>query len=155
MSYIKSRNSKKRGEFVPRFPEKYKGRYPIVYRSEWERMYCQWCDSNQKVVSWSSESIYIPYYDPVKQKTRRYYPDFTIKYKTSRNKFVKFLIEVKPYKETIAPKSTKRKSEKTRMYEQTTYLTNKAKWKAAEDYCKKFGYVWKILTEKELFRKRR
>ena len=36
------------------------------------------------------------------------------------------------------------------LYEQKTYVKNKAKWEAAEKWAKKKGIEFKILTEKEL-----
>ena len=145
---------KKRGKdiFTPNAPEKYKGRYPIVIRSTWERAFCQWCDSNPMIKSWSSESITIPYFDPVKRRRRRYFPDFFMVVKDKTEKEIKYIVEIKPFKETLPPKP-KGKKKKTRLYEERTYSTNQAKWKAAEDYCKKFGYTFKIITEKELFGK--
>ena len=147
MSFIK-RKKNNQGQFIPRFPEKYKGRYPIVVRSSWERLFCQWLDSNEGILEWSSEGICIPYYDPVQMKKRRYYPDFWIK--TNRGKF---LVEVKPYKEIKPPSKRGNKTTKTKIHQEATYITNIAKWKAAEQYCKKMNLQWKILTEKELFKK--
>jgi len=72
--------------------------------------------------------VEIPYFDPVKQKHRRYYPDFLVKVidkNTKRDKI--WLIEVKPFKECCPPVVTKGKSKKTKLYEAVTYATNKAK----------------------------
>ena len=35
---------------------------------------------------------------------------------------------------------------------ETTFRTNQDKFKAAEEYCKKLGYKFLILTEKDMFR---
>jgi len=136
--------------FTPNTPEKYKGRYPIVIRSSWEKAFCQWCDSNPMVIKWSSESIAIPYYDPVKRRRRRYFPDFFMVVKDKSEKKIEYIVEIKPFKETVPPKPGK-KRKKTRLYEERTWSTNQAKWKAANDFCKKFRYIFKIITEKELF----
>jgi len=32
-----------------------------------------------------------------------------------------------------------------------TYAKNTAKWKAAEEYCRKKGWKFKILSEKDIF----
>jgi hypothetical protein len=61
-----------------------------------------------------------------------------------------WLIEIKPYKETIQPKTHGNKSNKTKLYEAKTWEVNKAKWKAAERYCRLKNWKFKILTEKEL-----
>ncbi len=49
------------------------------------------------------------------------------------------------------PINGKKKSLKTKLYEQKTYMINAAKFKAAEQYCRKLGYVFKLVTEKQLF----
>lgn len=140
------KNKSGKGTFTPKFPEKYKGKYPIIIRSEWERLFAQYLDRNNSVIEWSSESIVIPYQDPINGRKRRYYPDFF--FKTDKDKF---LIEIKPHKEIIPPKKSKKKSKKTMIYETKTYRINYAKFNAASDFCKKMGYKFKIITEKELF----
>ena len=144
---------KKHGQFVPRSPKKYKGRYPIVVRSSWERSMCQWLDRNPHVVEWSSESIFIHYFDPVRNKKRRYFPDFYILMKDKNDKLSQFIVEVKPYKETIPPSNRGKKSKKTKVYETKTYTTNQAKFDAARQWCDKMGMEFVILTEKQLFGK--
>ena len=91
-------------------------------------------------------------HNPVKQRKRRYYPDFWLKVKDKDGKTVKWVVEVKPYKESIPPQG-RGKTNKTRIYETKTYKTNQAKWRAAVDYCGKMGFKFKILTERELFGK--
>ena len=71
----------------------------------------------------------------------------------TRDGIKKFLIEVKPYKQTIRPevKLTKfNKPRKSTVYEQLTYIKNKAKWEAAEKWCKKHDMEFTILTEHHL-----
>jgi hypothetical protein len=36
------------------------------------------------------------------------------------------------------------------LYEQLTYIQNMAKWEAAKKWCKKRGFEFTVLTEKEL-----
>ena len=151
MTFVKRKKNKNQGQFIPKNPDKYTGSYPIIVRSSWERMFCQWLDANQNVMSWTSEGVVIPYYDPIQQKRRRYYPDFWVKWNTPQG-IQQFLIEIKPNKETKAPKSSRYKSTKTQLYQEATWVTNQAKFEAAEKYCRKMGWNWKILTEKQLFR---
>jgi hypothetical protein len=40
---------------------------------------------------------------------------------------------------------------KSLLRRQAEYVKNRAKWQAAEQWCKKKGYEFCILTEKELF----
>jgi hypothetical protein len=110
-------------------------------------------------LEWSSESIEIKYPHPyfkTAQGTpqfRRYYPDFFIKVKDSHGNVRKYVIEVKPEKETVPPDGPRRgKSRKTILEERKRWDINKAKWKAAMNVCNKMGYYFKILTEKQLFR---
>lgn len=145
---------KDHGQYIPRNPKKYVGRYPIVTRSSWERSLYQWLDVNPCVLEWSSESIFIAYFDPVQQKRRRYFPDAYALIEGKNGKATPFLIEVKPFKETHSPSTRGNKSHKTLLYEQKTYATNQAKWNAAQIWCSKMGYVFRILTEKELFGKK-
>jgi len=39
------------------------------------------------------------------------------------------------------------------IHEVATYVINKAKWKAAEEYCAMRGWKFQILTEKEIYGK--
>jgi hypothetical protein len=129
-----------------------KGTKYVICRSSWEEKFCKWCDNNPNILYWSSEAISIPYYNPIKQKECRYFPDFLIKVVDKDKRIEKnWLVEVKPFKECIPPTKTKNKSKKTQIYEKFTYETNKAKWKAAQQYCKLKGLTFKIITEKELF----
>ena len=68
-----------RGVYKPENPKKYLGNAnQIVYRSLWERKLMRYCDTNAKVIAWASEEIAIKYYNPVKKKVARYFPDFYI-----------------------------------------------------------------------------
>jgi len=149
---IKLKVGRGQNVYTPMFPQKYKGRYPIVSRSSWELQFMKWCDANPNILEWSSESIKIPYLDPVKGRRRRYYPDFWVKVKDKDGNVVKYIVEIKPHKESIPPKP-RGKTNKTRRYEMKAYATNQAKWKAAKDYCRRMGLRFKVLTEKELFGK--
>ena len=41
-----------KGKFRPKHPEKYKGDAGnIVYRSSWERIFCNWCDNNDDIIN--------------------------------------------------------------------------------------------------------
>lgn len=153
MTFIKCKKSGGNcSEYIPKNVEKYVGRYPIIIRSSWERMFCQWIDVNPNVLAWASEAHIIQYYDPIQMKNRRYYPDFWMRVKTSE-KDIEYLVEIKPKKETIPPIARGNKSSKTKLHQEATWITNQAKFEAAQKYCKRMGFEWKILTEKELFKK--
>ena len=141
------RNSREK-EFVPYNFDKYIGTYPIICRSGWELRFCQYLDSNDDVTEWASEGHRIRYFDPVRNKYRVYYPDFFVKMINRR----RFIVEIKPLKDCRLPKKVGGKSPKTMAIRESTYITNKAKFKAAKEYCKKLGYEFVVLTENDLFR---
>lgn len=135
-----------KGKFRPNHPEKYKGDPTnIIYRSSWELKMMSKLDKADNVEKWSSEEIVIPYISPLDMSRHRYFVDFWVKYKDGKQE----LIEIKPKKETVPPSPQKTKS-KRYIKEVMTWAVNSAKWKYAEEYCKKRGYEWKILTEVEL-----
>ena len=91
----------------------------------------------------------LPYRSPIDNKIHRYFPDFYIKVKESNGKIKRYIIEIKPKKQTIEPKVKKRKT-KGYIYEVYEYAKNQAKWKAAEEFCKDRMWEFKVLTEDEL-----
>ena len=140
-----------KGKYQPSFPKKYKGDPTnIVYRSLWERTFMKYCDTNENIVEWFSEEICVPYRSPIDNKIHRYFPDFYIKVKESNGSIKKYIIEIKPKKQTIEPQVQKRKT-KGYIYEVYEYAKNQAKWKAAEEWCADKGYEFKVLTEDDLF----
>lgn len=141
-----------KGLFTPTNPQKYRGDVKnIIYRSSWERTACSWFDTTPEVVFWESEETIVPYYDPVKQKNRKYYMDFKLMTRQADGTLKVILVEIKPYKQTIKPRANKNKSQKTILTEQTTWVTNSAKWAAAREYCKLRDWGFVILTEKHLY----
>jgi hypothetical protein len=143
-----------KGFFKPFHPEKYKGNpLKIVYRSRWELKYMSELDLDKSVIQWSSEEVIIFYKNPLDQKTHRYFPDFYVK-KLVNGEIKEYIIEIKPYKQTIKPKKpAKQKNERYPLRflkEAATFVINTQKWSAAEHYCKNRGYEFVLLTEKEL-----
>jgi len=139
----------KQGVYIPANASKYRGNHRnIFYRSSWEKIFMRWCDRNQNIIEWGSEEFFIPYRAP-DGKVRRYYPDFYIKVRDQTGVSKKYIIEIKPDKQTRAPVQGK-KTRKQFLYESNTFLKNQAKWKAARKYCKKRQAEFLIFTEKEL-----
>ena len=133
------------GKYNVSFPRKYKGdSNNVIYRSSWEYKFMKWCDLTPSIQELGSEEIIIPYISPVDGKRHRYFPDFYVKIANR-----KYLVEVKPMKQTKEPKTQKRVTKKY-ISEVTTWAVNKAKWKAAEEFCLDQGWEFKIITEKEL-----
>lgn len=140
----------KQGIFKPINEKKYHGTTPIIYRSGWELHFFRWCDANENITKWGSESVVIPYLNPITGKTSRYFVDGIITIKEG-NELTTYLIEIKPYKQTLPPTKHGNKKPKTIITEQRAYATNMCKWKAANEYANKKGWKFIILTEKELF----
>ena len=139
-----------KGRYNPVNPKKYKGNSQnIIYRSLWERKFMVYCDTNDKVLEWGSEEIIIPYISPWDGKVHRYFPDFYIKVKQSSGNIKKFIIEVKPKKQTRPPKPVERKTKRW-INEVRPFGINEAKWKHATKWCKDNDMEFKILTEEEL-----
>ena len=139
-----------RGKYYPSNPKKYKGDYHnIVYRSLWERKFMVYCDNSDNILEWGSEEIIIPYLSPWDGKLHRYFPDFYIKVKQASGDIKKFIIEVKPKKQTRPPEPVHRKTKKW-LNEVKTYSINEAKWKSASEWCSNNDMEFKILTEEEL-----
>jgi hypothetical protein len=137
--------------YKPSHPEKYQGNpNNIICRSSWERRFCYYCDHNSDIVSWASEEFCIKYISPVDNRIHRYFPDYLIKVKEQSGNIKTYVIEVKPKKQTVAPKKKSRVT-KTYLNECRTYAVNQAKWKAAEEWCKDRLLEFKIITEEDLF----
>ncbi len=137
-------------KWKPSNPEKYVGDPNDIWsRSSWETKFMKYCDSHPDIVEWGSEPFPIPYFDPVKNKQRRYFVDFWVKIKQKDGSFKKFLIEIKPDKFTRPPVQPKRKT-KGYIEEQLQYVTNTAKWEAANKVCQDNGIQFLILTENHL-----
>jgi hypothetical protein len=137
------------GVFHPVNKEKYKGTLPITYRSSWEKHAFYWCDRNTACVSWGSESTVVHYEH--KGGRHRYFIDLTATFKT-KDGLKKFLIEIKPHKQTVPPQDSPRKKKRTLLMEQAAYSKNQAKWNAARQYAHRKGMEFVILTEKQLFK---
>jgi hypothetical protein len=146
-----------RGRFKPKHPEKYKGDpTKIIWRSTWELSLMRKFDSHPDIVEWRSEEIAIPYINPAKKsggRTSRYFPDFVIKKRVGDNKYQIIMIEVKPKKQTMPPDPSKKyntpsgRVSRQFLKEAVTYEVNKAKWEAAERYCRERGWTFQIMHE--------
>jgi len=138
------------GKYTPRNPEKYVGNVGnILYRSSWELDTNKFLDFNVNVLRWASEPFPIPYIKPTDGKIHYYYPDYWVEYKTTKGKILQEIWEVKPLKQT---KSTSNvgKSKKQQLIESVVLAINRAKWKAAEAFCKKNKIKFKLITERQL-----
>lgn len=139
-----------KGKYKPSYPKKYKGDPTnIIYRSLWERKFCKYCDTNEKILEWGSEEIALPYRSPIDNRVHRYFPDFYIKVLESSGQIKKYLIEIKPKRQTAPPTKPQRQTKKY-LYEAYEYAKNQAKWRAAKEFCEDRQWEFKVLTEDEL-----
>jgi hypothetical protein len=138
-----------RGRFYPKHPLKYKGDpNKIIYRSSWEVRVMKYLDENDGVVWWASEEMNVKYISPVDGRVHRYFPDFVVKVRRKDNSSTIFMLEVKPEAQT----KLRQPKRVTKQYinEAATYAVNQAKWKYAEEFCKDHGWVFRVVTEKDL-----
>ena len=137
------------GKYKIKNVKKYKGNHRnVIYRSLWERKFMVYCDQHPSILQWSSEEISVPYISPVDKKSHRYFPDFIIKKIDKNGKTKIMMIEIKPSSQVSKPKSSGRNVKILK--ENVRWQINNAKWRAADKFCKKHGWEFKILTEKEL-----
>jgi hypothetical protein len=134
-----------KGGFSLKNPEKYVGTKLPVYRSSWEMSVMLFCDNNPSVQQWSSESVKIPYRDPLTGKHTVYVPDFLVVYVDRNQKKHAELWEVKPANQTLIEKVGKNP------YNQAQFVKNQAKWAAASHWCQQNGVKFRILNESDIF----
>lgn len=133
------------GIFQPQNTTKYVGTLPITYRSAWELTFMNLCDQHPYVEKWASESIKIPYQDPFTGKIRNYIPDFFVLYADKNGKKHAEIIEIKPLSQSIPEAARTQK-------DMESIALNEAKWKAAHEWCIRQGIIFRIMTEKQLYR---
>lgn len=131
-------------EFIPKNPHKLVGNAKPFYRSSWELTVMSLLDQHPNVIQWASESIAIPYKNPLTGKMHQYIPDFFIVYRDKSGRERAELVEVKPAKEAIAENARSKR-------DKAALMINTAKWAAAMTFCKKNGINFRILTENELY----
>jgi hypothetical protein len=143
------------GKFKPKNPFKVIGNpNNIIYRSKWELCFLKWLDTTPNVIRYASEEVIILYRLPTDGKIHKYFMDFYMEVRQPTGIIKKFLIEIKPFSQTIMPKAPKN-GVLTESYQNDikTYIKNQAKWDAARSVCLQKGWEFCILTEKELFKK--
>lgn len=147
-----SKRNKKfyQGYYVPTNIQKYIGKKDnIIYRSGLELKFFRFCDNNPNVVEWGSEEVVLEYWDSLQKKSRRYFIDAYVKI-TEGDITKKYLVEVKPWKQTQEPTATKGKKKSSLLHESIMYQNCLDKWKFAREFAKKHGMEFIIITEKEL-----
>jgi len=133
------------GRFEMKNPSKYVGNKKPLARSSWEFVFMRMLDEHPGVESWASESIQIPYRDPLTGKYSIYVPDFFIVYQDKGGKKNAEVVEVKPKNQTMRENVGKSR------YNQEQYIKNMAKWEAASAWCKQKKVRFRIVSEDDIF----
>ena len=133
------------GPYTVKNPTKYVGTGMPRYRSGWELSFMRFLDNNDNVMQWASESIQIPYRNPVTGKQSIYVPDFLITYRTRQNILVGEVIEIKPKKQSII-------ESKMNNRDRMVVAINYAKWDSATKWCNRNGLKFRVITEEDMFR---
>jgi len=133
------------GRFEMKNPDKDVGKKTPLARSSWEFVFMRMLDEHQGVEKWASESIQIPYRDPLTGKYTIYVPDFFIVYNDKKGGKHAEVVEVKPESQTVLEKVGKSQ------YNQQQYVKNIAKWEAANAWCKQQGLRFRVINEGEIF----
>lgn len=133
------------GTYQVKNVEKYVGKGTPRFRSGWEHAFMRFCDNNDNILQWASESITIPYRNPITGKQSIYVPDFLITYRTRQNTMVAEIIEIKPKNQSIV-------ESKMNANQRAVVAVNYAKWDAATKWAKRNGLKFRVVTEDDLFR---
>ena len=104
----------------------------------------RFADNHPSVIQWASESIQIPYRNPLTGKHSIYVPDFVIIYQGKDGKRRGELIEIKPKSQTSL-------TEKTSQRDRLSIAINHAKWESAAKWCKHKGLHFRIVNEADIF----
>ena len=133
------------GKFNLKNPDKYIGLGTPTYRSSWEFAVMTMCDNNPAIQRWASESIKIPYRDPLTGKPTVYVPDFLVVFVDNKKNKRAEVWEIKPANQTLKERVGKNP------YNQAQYVKNMVKWAAARAYCSQNGMKFRIITEHDLY----
>jgi hypothetical protein len=133
------------GTYQVQNAEKYVGKGTPRFRSGWEHAFMRFCDNNDNILQWASESITIPYRNPITGKQSIYVPDFLITYRTRQNTMVAEIIEIKPKNQSIV-------ESKMNANQRAVVAVNYAKWDAATKWARRNGLKFRVVTEDDLFR---
>jgi hypothetical protein len=133
------------GRFEMKHPDKYVGKKTPLARSSWEFVFMRMLDEHPGVQSWASESIQIPYRDPLTGRQTIYVPDFFIVYVDKNKQKHAEVVEVKPSNQTL------REAVGKSQYNQQQYIKNLAKWEAAVAWCKQQGIKFRVVNEDDIF----
>jgi TnsA endonuclease N terminal len=134
----------RQGPYTVKNVAKYVGNGTPKYRSGWELTFMMFLDSNDNVLQWASESIRIPYRNPLTGKQSIYVPDFLVTYRGRNNTTIAELIEIKPKKQSLL-------ESKASDRDRAIVAVNYAKWHSATLWCKKNGLTFRVINEDQIY----
>ena len=134
----------RQGAYAVKNATKYVGLGTPRYRSGWELTFMMFLDSNDNVLQWASESIRIPYRNPLTGKQSIYVPDFLVTYRGRNNTTIAELIEIKPKKQSLL-------ESKASDRDRAIVAVNYAKWHQATLWCKKNGLTFRVINEDQIY----
>ena len=133
------------GVYTVKNAGKYVGRGEPRYRSSWENVFMNFCDTNENVMQWASEPVRISYRHPLTGRMTTYVPDFIVTYRGPNNTTRAELIEIKPKSQSII-------EDRQSQRDHAVVAINYAKWAAAQAWCKQNGLTFRVITESDIFR---
>lgn len=132
------------GVYTIKNTQKYVGKGSPRYRSGWELSFMIFLDNNENILQWASESLSIPYRNPITGKQSIYVPDFLITYRNKSNQMIAEVIEIKPKKQSLI-------ESKASARDRAIVAVNYAKWDQAVKWCKRNGLTFRVITEDDIF----
>jgi hypothetical protein len=134
----------RQGQYAVKNREKYVGKGFPRYRSGWEMTFMMFLDSNENVLQWASESISIPYKNPLTGKQSMYVPDFLVTYKGPKGTMKAELIEIKPKSQSLIEAKMKDR-------DRVIVAINYAKWHQATIWAKQHGMTFRVINEDQIY----
>jgi hypothetical protein len=134
----------RQGSYIVKNPNKYVGKGTPRYRSGWELTFMMFLDSNDNIVQWASESITIPYRNPITGKQSMYVPDFFVTYRGRDSTTRAELIEIKPKKQSLI-------ESKMNDRDRAIVAVNYAKWDAATKWARRNGLTFRVINEDQIY----
>jgi hypothetical protein len=134
----------RQGVYTVKNINKYVGKSKPRYRSGWEMTFMMFLDNNDNILQWASESISIPYRNPLTGKQSMYIPDFFVTYRGRNNTTTAELIEIKPKKQSLL-------ESKASDRDRAIVAVNYAKWDAATKWARRQGLTFRVINEDQIF----
>jgi hypothetical protein len=138
-------NNFRQGFYEVKNPQKYVGKGRPKYRSGWEMTFMIFLDNNEHILQWASESVSIPYRNPLTGRQSMYIPDFLVTYRGQNNTMRAELIEIKPKSQSLI-------EEKQSQRDRAQVAINYAKWDAATKWARQNGLTFRVINEDQIFR---